>query len=78
MPKTSRPHLPALARHYQEAGQAAADPAKAIEYSVRSGEAAQAVFAYEDAIRHWEAALEMLDESGGEAVTRGRPARAAG
>ena len=63
-------HFPALARHYQEAGSAAADPAKAVEYSVRAGEAAQAVFAHEDAIRHWEAALDMLDESGGEAVTK--------
>jgi predicted ATPase/class 3 adenylate cyclase len=63
-------HLPALARHYREAGSAAPEPGKAIEYSVRSGEAAQAVFAYEDAVRHWEVALELLDEEGGDAVTR--------
>jgi predicted ATPase/class 3 adenylate cyclase len=65
------PHLPALALHYRVAG-AAADPARAIEYSIRAGEAARAVFAYEDASRHWEAALDLLDDSGGDASTRAK------
>jgi tetratricopeptide (TPR) repeat protein len=63
------PQLPALALHYRQAG-SAADSARAVEYCVRAGEAAQAVFAYEDAARHWEAALELLEDEAGEAVTR--------
>ncbi len=61
-------HLAALAAHYRLAG-SAADPEKAIEYTVRAGEAAQAVFAWEEAIHHWQAALEVM-EAGGEALER--------
>jgi hypothetical protein len=63
------PHLPALALHTRQAGDAA-NPARAVEYSVRAGEAAQRVFAFEDAARHWEAALDLLEDRGGEAATR--------
>ena len=63
------PHLPALALHHRQAG-GTGDPGKAIEYSVAAGEAAQSVFAYEDAVRHWEAALDLLETEGGDAVTR--------
>ena len=56
-------HLPALALHYRQAG-ATAEAARAVEYSVKAGEAAQSVFAYEDAARHWEAALELLGGEG--------------
>ena len=62
------PHLPALALHYRQAG-AAADPGRAVEYSVQAGEVAQAVFAYEDAAQHWEAALDLLGDTAGDAVT---------
>ncbi|MGH9002159.1 MAG: ATP-binding protein, partial [Acidimicrobiia bacterium] len=62
------PHLPALALHYRQAG-AAADPARAVEYSVKAGEVAQGVFAYEDAAQHWEAALDLLGDTAGDAVT---------
>jgi class 3 adenylate cyclase/tetratricopeptide (TPR) repeat protein len=58
-------YLAALAMHYREAG-AAADPEKAIEYSLRAGEAAEAAFAYEEAYAQWRAALELLDEAGPE------------
>ena len=57
------PQLPALALHYREAGGAAPDPTRAVEYSVRAGEAAQAVFAYEDAVRQWEMAVELMEEA---------------
>jgi predicted ATPase/serine/threonine protein kinase/class 3 adenylate cyclase len=63
------PHLPALALQYRQAGDAA-DPARAVEYSVQAGEAARAVFAYEDAAEHWEAALGLLEDAGGDDVTR--------
>src|SRR5262249_50764078 len=45
------PHVAALANHYRMAG-AAADAEKTIEYSIRAGRAAYAVFAYEEAGTH--------------------------
>jgi class 3 adenylate cyclase len=62
-------HLPALALHCRQAG-AAGDPEKAVEYSVRAGEAAQAVYAHEDALRHWEAAAELMEDGAGDAESR--------
>jgi class 3 adenylate cyclase len=56
------PHLGALAAHYRQQGEAEA--ARTIDYSVRAGESALAVFAYEEAVEHWEAAL-AVDESRG-------------
>jgi tetratricopeptide (TPR) repeat protein len=58
------PHVAALANHYRMAG-AAAEAEKTIEYSIRAGRAAYAVFAYEEAGAHWRAALELMDEHGG-------------
>src|SRR5215469_1205608 len=58
------PHVAALANHYRAAG-AAADPERAIDYSIRAGRAAHAVYAYEEAGAHWRAALELMDEHGG-------------
>ena len=58
------PYLSALANHYRIAG-AAADTEKTIDYSVRAGTAAYEVFAYEEAAKHWRAALELMDEQGG-------------
>jgi len=52
-----------LAGHYRMAG-LGADPEKAIGYSLRAGEASAAVFAYEDAADHWQAALELMEEQG--------------
>jgi len=48
----------ALAHHFREGG----DIHKAIDYSIRAGEAACAVFAYEEAIAHWRAASELMPE----------------
>jgi tetratricopeptide (TPR) repeat protein len=51
-------HLTELAFRFREGG----DINKAIDYSIRAGEAARAVFAYEEAIAHWKAALELMSE----------------
>lgn len=53
-------HLGQIAVHYQRAGPAA-DPATVRHYAVRAGEQAAAVFAWEEAARHWQAAYELLD-----------------
>ena len=57
------PHIPALARHYRLAG-AAADLDKALDYSLRAGETAVGVFAWEEAAEHWQAALELMEDEG--------------
>jgi DNA-binding winged helix-turn-helix (wHTH) protein/tetratricopeptide (TPR) repeat protein len=58
------PHVSALANHYRMAG-AAADAEKTIDYSIRAGRAAYAIFAYEEAEAHWRTALQLMDEQGG-------------
>jgi predicted ATPase/class 3 adenylate cyclase len=63
------PHHPALAQHYRLAGDAA-EPGKAVQYSVQAGQSALAVLAYEDAAKQWEAALDLLEDRGGDDVTR--------
>jgi tetratricopeptide (TPR) repeat protein len=52
-----KPHLAALAHHFRESG--IAD--KAIDYSIRAGEAAEAVFAYDDALSHLRSALPIAE-----------------
>ena len=66
------PHLGPLAAHYRELGEAEA--ARAIDYSLRAGESALAVFAYEEAVEHWEAALKVAgkEQSGAEDGTKQR------
>ena len=56
-------HLSAMAVHYRLAG-SSGDTEKAINYSVRAGEAANAVFAYAEATSHWHAALALAEETG--------------
>jgi class 3 adenylate cyclase len=55
------PHLSALAYHFAEGAHAGGDVAKAVVYSRRAGERATALLAHEDAIPHYERALQMLD-----------------
>jgi DNA-binding CsgD family transcriptional regulator len=55
------PHLTALAVHFRLAG-SATDAEKAIEYSLRAGEAAAAPFAYAEALAHLRAALVLMEE----------------
>jgi adenylate cyclase len=54
-------HDAVLAHHFREGG----NTDKAITYSIRSGEAALKVFAYEDAVTHLTQALELIGESHG-------------
>jgi class 3 adenylate cyclase/tetratricopeptide (TPR) repeat protein len=54
------PHLGELAYHFHRAAPAG-DVAKAIDYCRRAGDQARARFAYEDAVAHYQRALEMFD-----------------
>jgi class 3 adenylate cyclase/tetratricopeptide (TPR) repeat protein len=56
-------HVAALALHFRAAG-AAADPGRAIDFSIRAGHAAHAASAYEEAVTHFEAAVQLIDEEG--------------
>jgi len=56
-------HVGALATHYRLAG-SAANPSKAIDYSVKAGEAAAAVYGWREAETHWEAARELMERTG--------------
>jgi tetratricopeptide (TPR) repeat protein len=53
-------HLAELARHFLAAGRAA-DPDKAIDYSVRAGRRSLEQLAYEEAARHFEAAVKIVE-----------------
>ena len=57
------PHIPALAVHYRLAG-SAADAERAIDYSIRAGQLAASVFAWEEAAVHLEAAREIMEDFG--------------
>jgi tetratricopeptide (TPR) repeat protein len=54
------PHLAELAHHYRESA-TIGDPVKAIDYSIRAGKAALAIFAYEETASHWQAALGLME-----------------
>jgi tetratricopeptide (TPR) repeat protein len=53
-------HLAELARHFLAAGRAA-DPDKAIDYSIRAGRRSLDQLAYEEAARHFRAAVGVLE-----------------
>jgi DNA-binding CsgD family transcriptional regulator/tetratricopeptide (TPR) repeat protein len=59
------PHIPALASLYRAAGDPA-DPEKVIEYTMRAGRAAQSLYAFPEAARHFQAALSLLERQGGD------------
>jgi class 3 adenylate cyclase/tetratricopeptide (TPR) repeat protein len=52
-----------LAVHYRAAG-SAADPQRTIEVSLAAAQAASAVFAYEDAAGHLDAAIDLMERNG--------------
>jgi class 3 adenylate cyclase/tetratricopeptide (TPR) repeat protein len=56
-------HVPELAKHFRMAG-AASDLDKTLDYSVRAGEVAARVFAWEEAAEHWGSALELMVDEG--------------
>jgi DNA-binding SARP family transcriptional activator len=64
------PHLAELARHFLAGGTPVRD--KAIEYAQRAGDRAATQLAHEEAVRHYNSALDVLDATGsGDADTAG-------
>jgi hypothetical protein len=62
------PHLAELAHHFSRSAPLG-DAARAVEYATRAGDHAAALLAYEDAARHYAAALRllpMLEQGGGD------------
>jgi DNA-binding SARP family transcriptional activator/energy-coupling factor transporter ATP-binding protein EcfA2 len=66
-----------IALHLRLAGPLA-DPAKAVALSLRASEAAEGVYAWDDAVTHTRAALELLDRGGGPPAERARLAERLG
>jgi class 3 adenylate cyclase len=64
-------HTNQLAVHYRLAG-AAADPEHALRYLAAAGEGALKVMAWEEAVGHWEAAVEIMRDAGVDAMRRAR------
>lgn len=63
--------LPALAHHFAHAA-LRGGRGRARSYAIRAGERAVAMLAYEEAVRHFRAALVLLDRGGSTAAARGR------
>jgi predicted ATPase len=61
-----KPHLAAPAHHFRAAG----DAGKAIDYSIAAADAADAVFAYEDALSHVRPALAVAESHEHEGAQR--------
>jgi tetratricopeptide (TPR) repeat protein len=60
-----RPHLAELAEHYRRA-LSAGTIEQAIDYSLRAGEAARAVFAWEEVAHQLQGALGLMEDRGGD------------
>jgi DNA-binding SARP family transcriptional activator len=54
-------YAPELAYHYGEAALAGGDTEKAIRYALAAGDDALAVYAWDQALRHWDAARRLLE-----------------
>jgi tetratricopeptide (TPR) repeat protein len=63
--------IAALAVHYRLAGPVV-DAAKAIEYSLRAGEHARQLFAWEEAAAHWDGAEQLMRRAGSDPADRAR------
>ncbi len=64
------PCLAELAHHWRAGARAPEDVEKAIDYAIRAGDAASAVFAYEGATGHFRVAVELAAKQGGDLLRR--------
>jgi DNA-binding SARP family transcriptional activator/tetratricopeptide (TPR) repeat protein len=63
--------IAALALHYRLAAQTV-DPAKGIAYSLRAGERARQLFAWDETAAHWAGAVALMERAGTEPTERAR------
>lgn len=63
------PHLPELAHHFFEAA-ASGEVDKAIDYALRAGERASGMLGYEEAVEHYDRAMQALELRGADDSTR--------
>jgi DNA-binding CsgD family transcriptional regulator len=63
------PHLDRLAYHFLESAKTG-DVDKAVFYAERAGASADALFAYEEAVSHYEMALQILEQKHADDLTR--------
>jgi len=61
----SRAHMSGIAHHLYSAGRVA-DPARTARALIAAGDAAYAMYASEEAVQHYQRALEVLDETNGD------------
>ncbi len=62
-PNRLQEFLARLAEHYRLAA-SPADREKGVAYAIGAGEAAEKVFAYDEATKHWQAALSSMEQAG--------------
>jgi DNA-binding SARP family transcriptional activator/ATP/maltotriose-dependent transcriptional regulator MalT len=74
---TDAARVAAVALHLRLAGPLA-DPAEAVELSLRASEAAEGVYAWDDAVTHLRAAVDLLERAGGPPAERARLAERLG
>jgi tetratricopeptide (TPR) repeat protein len=70
-PPRDEADVAALATHHRLAG-AQGDPAVAIERSLQAGERARTLFAWDEAARHWDGALTVMERVGAPGADRAR------
>src|SRR5207244_1311371 len=63
--KSLDPHLAELAHHFYQAAPGG-DTDKAVHYAVRAAERATGLLAYEEAVGHYERALELMEDASDE------------
>jgi tetratricopeptide (TPR) repeat protein len=66
----AREHLAELAHHFALAAPLAG-PERAVEYSIRAGDQATALWAYEDAVAHYRRARDLVDLEGAGVMAEG-------
>jgi class 3 adenylate cyclase len=63
-------HMPALVHHWSRAAAPRAETARAVRYTLRAGDLAQAQLAHQEAAGYYRQGLELLDVGGGDDAQR--------
>jgi tetratricopeptide (TPR) repeat protein len=63
-------HMPALVHHWSRAAAPRAETARAVRYTIRAGDLAQAQLAHDEAVSYYRQGLELLEAGGGDDAQR--------